>query len=81
MQFDIWIPSMNLAVEYQGSQHYKEMNMEVDDGDIANRFNRDMEKRLACETIGIKLVSVPFWWDWHEKTLANMLLEEQSDCI
>lgn len=51
MELDFYIPSMKLAFEYQGLQHY------VNKG----ARNRDLEKQQACIKMGITLVEIPFW--------------------
>ena len=61
VQFDIFLINRNLAIEYHGEHHYQ---------DIPNRFatlemykNRDLEKKKLCEQFGIRLVTIPYWWD------------------
>jgi hypothetical protein len=53
MELDIWIPSLNLAFEYQGEQHY-------DDEDV---MKRDEQKRSACAKKRIHLIEIPHTWD------------------
>ena len=53
MELDIWIPSLNLAFEYQGEQHY-------DDEDV---MKRDEQKRSACAKKSIHLIEIPHTWD------------------
>jgi hypothetical protein len=45
MELDIFIPDLNLALEYQGAQHYESI---FPFGDRGDRTERDKEKREAC---------------------------------
>ena len=71
MELDIWIPEMNLAIEYQGEQHF--WDVEVIKGwkisqDLLTLQNRDQQKRDACKEKGIRLLEIPYTWkgtmDW-----------------
>lgn len=42
MEFDIFIPSLNIGFEYQGGQHYKEVN-------IFPASTQNL-KKVACES-------------------------------
>lgn len=37
---------------------------------------RDEEKRRLCEKAGIRLVTIPYWWDKKQESLAATLFEE-----
>lgn len=56
--FDIFIPTLNMAYEYGGQQHY--------DGSVFGEQNKrinDGEKKRLAESNGIVLITVPYWWD------------------
>jgi hypothetical protein len=62
MTFDVWIPKLNLALEYQGTQHYSDYQwMGEDRLDI--QFFRDRRKLDACKSNNIHIIQVPHWWD------------------
>jgi hypothetical protein len=67
MELDIFVPSLGLAIEYNGTQHY---NWHFLFGSPDDQITRDSEKRHACRSIGITLVEIPFWWDLKLTTLA-----------
>lgn len=46
MTFDIFIPSLKVAFEYQGEQHFHKTNLF---GESENQINRDSEKKNVCE--------------------------------
>ena len=63
LELDIYLPQYNLAIEYQGEQHYLDM---IKNGfsQLENYLVNDEEKRKRCKDINIALVAVPFWWDF-----------------
>ena len=70
MELDVFIPSLSLAFEYQGKQHYQEVGV----------FNpsrtyqqRDEEKRILCASNNIKLIEVPYWWNRTQESLREMI--------
>jgi hypothetical protein len=68
MELDIFIPSLSLALEYQGRQHYKDIGMKI--LSVQHQLRRDMEKKAICKQKGITLVQVPYWWDGKDSTIA-----------
>jgi hypothetical protein len=55
-RFDVFIPRLRLAIEYQGRQHYDPIeHFEGEDG-LRRTQERDARKSLACEENGISLV-------------------------
>lgn len=52
MELDVYIPSVQLAFEYQGELHYQK---------YAKLDKRDEQKRRACEAEGITLIEIPYW--------------------
>eukprot|EP01114_Cavostelium_apophysatum_P019887 TRINITY_DN6524_c0_g1_i1.p1 TRINITY_DN6524_c0_g1~~TRINITY_DN6524_c0_g1_i1.p1 ORF type:complete len:431 (+),score=67.85 TRINITY_DN6524_c0_g1_i1:54-1346(+) len=77
MELDVFIPSLNLAFEFQGPQHYTEHYNSDHDGVM----NRDAEKRLACKNIGITLIEIPHWWNLDKKPLIQMITKERPDLL
>lgn len=61
LELDCYNSELNLAVEYNGEQHYKYIpffhkNKEA----FYNQKYRDELKRLRCKELGIKLIEVPY---------------------
>lgn len=73
MEFDVFIPSQNLAFEYQGEIHYEDS---LHYGETKYRQHVDQQKRSICEKAGIKLVTVPYWWDGTLTALKQMMNEQ-----
>jgi hypothetical protein len=62
--FDIFIPSKKIAIEYQGTQHYKPV--EFFGGKKAFELNkkRDKLKKEKCLKYGVKLIEVRSEYDF-----------------
>eukprot|EP01124_Arcella_intermedia_P001376 TRINITY_DN10741_c1_g6_i1.p1 TRINITY_DN10741_c1_g6~~TRINITY_DN10741_c1_g6_i1.p1 ORF type:complete len:432 (+),score=112.01 TRINITY_DN10741_c1_g6_i1:52-1347(+) len=78
MELDIWVPTFNLALEYQGEQHYYDL---LFFGSFALSKERDLKKKSACESKGISILHVPFWWDRTKESLWTLLVQFQPDLI
>eukprot|EP01114_Cavostelium_apophysatum_P023792 TRINITY_DN9076_c0_g1_i1.p1 TRINITY_DN9076_c0_g1~~TRINITY_DN9076_c0_g1_i1.p1 ORF type:complete len:404 (-),score=59.76 TRINITY_DN9076_c0_g1_i1:239-1450(-) len=78
VQFDIFIPSLHLAFEFQGIQHYKPGYLPSSLTDIRGR---DLEKKKLCESAGITLIEVPYWWDLRKESLVATLGLARPDLV
>eukprot|EP01114_Cavostelium_apophysatum_P003467 TRINITY_DN1335_c0_g4_i6.p1 TRINITY_DN1335_c0_g4~~TRINITY_DN1335_c0_g4_i6.p1 ORF type:complete len:879 (-),score=171.48 TRINITY_DN1335_c0_g4_i6:765-3401(-) len=76
MELDIYIPSLKLAFEYHGYQHYATQGI-FDFVDSSSA--RDHEKRRACESVGITLISIPYWWDESPESLVATIRAVRPD--
>ncbi|MDC0556926.1 zinc-ribbon domain-containing protein [Candidatus Poseidoniaceae archaeon] len=63
MELDIWLPRIQLALEYQGQQHYDSSYWHESTDRFESQQKRDEEKRIECGKIGITLVEIPYWWE------------------
>jgi len=61
LELDCWIPSLNVAFEYQDAHHYKTTDYAFQPLDQFKSLD-EKKKSLALEK-GIHLVTIPFWWD------------------
>ena len=60
IEFDVFMPELNLAVEYHGEHHFMDIPAF---GPVELYQARDKEKKDLCSLVGVKLVVIPFWWD------------------
>mmetsp|Transcript_8593 Transcript_8593/g.9577 ORF Transcript_8593/g.9577 Transcript_8593/m.9577 type:complete len:691 (-) Transcript_8593:18-2090(-) len=58
---DIFIPKLDIVVEYQGEQHYKD-NIFPEGLSTSSRDALDTEKLAICREIGVTVVPIPYWW-------------------
>lgn len=88
-EIDVWIPSLNLAVEYQvnissshrthrhqGEQHYHITNAYgTDTTPMPTLFERDFYKQQKYTESGVSIVYVPYWWEGDESSLRVIMSE------
>ena len=60
---DIWIPSLNTGIEYQGEQHYRPVEYFGGAKTFAEQQERDKKKLQLCEENGVKLIYVQKGYD------------------
>lgn len=60
LYLDFYLPKYNLAIEYQGIQHYKSIKGYFDEDQLQKLKRRDQIKREYCKQNNIKLVEIPY---------------------
>eukprot|EP00011_Vannellida_sp_DIVA3-517-6-12_P004582 CAMPEP_0114616892 /NCGR_PEP_ID=MMETSP0168-20121206/6919_1 /TAXON_ID=95228 ORGANISM="Vannella sp., Strain DIVA3 517/6/12" /NCGR_SAMPLE_ID=MMETSP0168 /ASSEMBLY_ACC=CAM_ASM_000044 /LENGTH=845 /DNA_ID=CAMNT_0001828017 /DNA_START=15 /DNA_END=2549 /DNA_ORIENTATION=- len=60
LELDVYVPELELGIEYNGEHHYIENAFF---GGLELYQQRDAAKRRICDSKGIKLLVVPYWWD------------------
>eukprot|EP01114_Cavostelium_apophysatum_P011042 TRINITY_DN25212_c0_g1_i1.p1 TRINITY_DN25212_c0_g1~~TRINITY_DN25212_c0_g1_i1.p1 ORF type:complete len:362 (+),score=57.95 TRINITY_DN25212_c0_g1_i1:64-1149(+) len=78
IEFDIFVPSKNLAFEYQGQQHYDNNAM------FTNTFAQttlDDEKKAIALKEGIDVIEVPYWWDGTKGSLVATIRKIRPDLL
>lgn len=56
--------------EYNGKHHYEELAFF---GPLEVYQRRDEEKRRMCKQVGIRLLTIPYWWDYTAEAFAASL--------
>ena len=69
LEYDIFVPTLNMAIEYQGEQHYDDLPMGF--SPLEEYRSRDVLKRFLSEKLKIKLITVPYWCDLSLASLRN----------
>eukprot|EP00026_Physarum_polycephalum_P008439 Phypoly_transcript_08525.p1 GENE.Phypoly_transcript_08525~~Phypoly_transcript_08525.p1 ORF type:complete len:450 (+),score=74.07 Phypoly_transcript_08525:120-1469(+) len=75
VQLDIFIPDLKLAFEYQGPHHYQR------DVFFTNLSEGDLMKTSLCESIGLTLIAVPYWWDKKITSLGFLIHKVRPDLL
>ena len=70
-KLDIFIPSKNTAIEYQGKQHYEPVEFFGGKKGYMSNQRRDDRKRRLCRSQGIKIV----YWDYDKPLTEEYFLE------
>ena len=72
--FDIYIPELNIAIEYQGIQHYKPIDYFVGDEGFKHRQELDTRKKQLSTDNNIKLIE----WNYSESIDLETLNQKLS---
>lgn len=60
LEIDVWIPSLRLAIEYQGEQHYQPLEHWGGQDGLDRRIANDRKKRQLCESLGYALIEFQY---------------------
>lgn len=66
---DIFVPSLNIGIEFQGAQHYEPVEFFGGQDALEERIDLDKRKKKLCIQNGIKLIE----WKWTEAISLDML--------
>lgn len=61
MSYDIYISKLNLAIEYQGRQHFEAIDYFGGEEAFMALKRRDLEKKEISECHGVKLIYINYW--------------------
>lgn len=56
LPFDFYLPKLNIAIEYDGEFHYKDIH-----GKLDKQIRRDNIKTNYCQSHNIRLIRIPYW--------------------
>jgi len=81
IQYDIFIPSLSIAFEYQGEYHYYDISVFQPDGSksLQQIRQRDLIKEQLSIANGITLFQIPYWWDKQPQSLLNTIQSSRLD--
>ena len=68
--FDIFLPTMKVAFEYQGEHHFIEFPAF---GSLELYQTRDNEKAKLASENGINLFVIPYWWDMESTSIRKTI--------
>lgn len=71
MSYDIFITKLNVAIEYQGKQHFEPVDFFGGKIAFEEGQKRDKLKKEISERHGIKLVYINYWEDINEKLIRE----------
>ena len=78
-RFDFFIPSLNIAIEYDGEQHYKSIDAWGGEEYLESVRQSDALKNDFCEYMGIDLLRIPYWeFDNIDEIVTNFKIGRAS---
>lgn len=77
--YDIFLPSQNIAIEYQGEQHYKSLEIWGGEEGLAETKRRDKQKQRLSDENGIDLKLWNYIYHVSDSSVKNFLLESGVD--
>eukprot|EP00026_Physarum_polycephalum_P003969 Phypoly_transcript_03986.p1 GENE.Phypoly_transcript_03986~~Phypoly_transcript_03986.p1 ORF type:complete len:741 (+),score=114.71 Phypoly_transcript_03986:43-2265(+) len=77
LEFDVWIPSMDLFLEFQDEYHY--LNKWYSSAAVEKMKERDSMKKERVQSKGGSVVVVPCWWDGKKESLREMIIFQRPD--
>ena len=69
LSLDVYIPKLNVAIEYQGIQHFEDIGIF---GDFETQKERDERKAILCRDHEVKLI----YWNYYEEISDDVFLEK-----
>ena len=72
-RFDVYIPELNLAIEYQGQQHYVAVDLFGGEEGLKRTKQRDKVKLQLSEINGVDIVYFSYKENLTEKLVQNRL--------
>lgn len=74
---DVYVPSLRIALEYQGEQHYFPLPHLGGEAGLENRRRLDAAKRRACRRAGIRLVA----WRYNREISLDAVRHELARVV
>lgn len=78
LRLDFYIPQENIAIEYDGEQHFHSSNFFGGNENLINTQKRDLKKNAYCLQNGISLYRIPYTEFKNIENILNKILKEKS---
>lgn len=77
MSYDIFISGINVAIEYQGKQHFEPVDFFGGEEAYKKTIERDKLKRKLSLENGIKLIYINYW----EDVTTSLIKDKINACL
>ena len=77
LELDFFLPQIDLAIEYQGIQHFKPQEHWGGKKAFNNLIERDQKKKELCSEYGIKI----FYFYYYEELSEELILNKLKDFL
>ena len=61
MSYDVFMAGLNVAIEYQGQQHFQPIEFFGGEESFKRTVERDEQKKQLSEAHGVRLVYINYW--------------------
>lgn len=78
MSYDVYIPKLRLAIEYQGKQHFEPVEIFGGEENFQKQIERDAEKKRLSDMNNVTLVYINYWDDLSVDLIKQRILEVKS---
>jgi hypothetical protein len=78
---DVYIPSLNVAIEYQGQQHFTSVDFFGGELSLERQRELDNQKKELCRVNGIHLIDWRYDEDITEENLINKLNQHKQGAV
>ncbi|WP_270939779.1 hypothetical protein [Romboutsia lituseburensis] len=79
MSYDVFIAGLNLAIEYQGKQHFEPVEFFGGEEVYRKTVERDKLKKQLSDEYGIKLIYINYWEDITLKLIDEKVRDRKYD--
>ena len=73
MSYDVYISGINVAIEYQGKQHFEPIEFFGGESGFQRLKIRDAEKFELSKKHGVKLIYINYWEEVNEKLIRSRI--------
>ena len=75
-ELDLFIPSLHLALEYQGEHHYDDIPRGFAGVELFQ--DRDKLKENLASSLSLKIIYIPYWWNFSLSSLHSFIFSNQT---
>ncbi len=76
---DLYIPSIQTAIEYQGIQHFLPVGFFGGEEALADRQELDLRKKQLCEENQVRLIEWPYTEEPTDKNIHRLIMSGECD--
>lgn len=73
LELDIWIPDLQVGIEYQGEQHYQIIEHWGGEEGFRKQQENDLRKRMLCKSLGYTLIEFKYSEDTTDEAVRKKL--------
>lgn len=79
MSYDVFIAGLNVAIEYQGKQHFEPVDFFGWEEGYRKTVERDKLKKQLSDEHGVKLIYINYWEDITMKLIDEKVRYRKYD--